>query len=112
MKKLENDLKNTVFNKEEVVGRGCLSKSKQEIINAFRGKEVSIRELRLYPYIYDCSVNGNRVSNINEEERAIRQGLIDDGFIENQIGCPKLSDKGKKLIQFALKWAYPRIMLN
>ena len=93
-------------NEKYRMGRGFLHPSKQAIAEKYRGKPITIREIRLCPYIQHCAVNGERMTRINEEEREIRQKLIEDGFIINQIGAPELSTKGRKFVGYVLQWAY------
>ena len=45
-------------------GRGMLSDDIQKLSNEFLGRDMTVSELRMLPYLYDCSVN-NRSTQYN-----------------------------------------------
>lgn len=40
------------------------------------------------------------------EEKPIREAWVKDGILEN-TSVPKFTAKGKKFVEYVLKWAYP-----
>lgn len=63
--------------------RGSLTKEIQELAVSFLGREIDIRELRLYPYIDNVVKNFNDFSRdrVNAEEYKIIKGLEENGYI-------------------------------
>lgn len=57
--------------------RGCLTKEIKEKAEKYLGREFTVTELRLYPYIQYCVMNGGYIerSKINAEERDILRNL-------------------------------------
>ena len=64
--------------------RGILSDKVQELAQDFLGRNITIRELRLYPYLDYVMKNDQRLDprKINEEERQVLRVLKDEGHIE------------------------------
>jgi len=65
------------------MGRGMLTEKAKEIAMNFLGRDITVRELRLYPYIDYQIKNGQRINpnKINGEERMILSTLREDGHI-------------------------------
>ena len=61
-------------------GRGVLTEEVKEKAEKYLGREFTQRELRLYPYIQYCVMNGGYISRekTNEEERVILQRLTNE----------------------------------
>ena len=66
------------------MGRGSFNSGVQEAAKKFFGYELTIRELRLLPYIQSCMMNEQKIcpSKINEEERDILSKWRKEGHIE------------------------------
>ena len=64
--------------------RGVLTEEIQELAKVFLGREITVRELRLYPYL-DYQMKNEQKFNpnhVNQEERTILRLLKDAGHIE------------------------------
>lgn len=71
--------------KVEVLGRrGALSPQIQDLCKEFLGREITIRELRLMPYIDYVMKNEQRIEpcKVNGEERDVLSMLRKEGHIE------------------------------
>ncbi len=66
------------------MGRGELTKKTQEIAKKMIGREISLRELRLLPYVHTVMMNEQRIdpNKISPEERKILSTWRKKGFIE------------------------------
>jgi len=64
--------------------RGQLTEDIQKLARDFLGREIGIRELRLYPYLDFTMKNGQRLDPnvINQEERKILRVLKEEKHIE------------------------------
>ncbi len=64
--------------------RGQLTDEIRALAKSFLGREITVRELRLYPYLDYQMKNEQRLDprRVNQEERAILQILRDGGHIE------------------------------
>lgn len=64
--------------------RGQLTDRAQKIAKEKLGREISTRELRLYPYIQYVMMNSQKleISKISSEERMILKKLKEEGHIE------------------------------
>lgn len=64
--------------------RGQLTDKIQELAKGFLGREITIRELRLYPYLDYVMKNEQQIepNHINQEERKILQKLREENHIE------------------------------
>lgn len=67
--------------------RGALTPQIQELAQKHLGREISLRELRLMPYIQYVAMNSQKIdpNKINSEERKIwqswkKQGWVDGGM--------------------------------
>lgn len=67
--------------------RGQLTDEIQEVARAFLGREITVRELRLYPYLDYVMKNEQRIEprHINAEERGFLKKLRGEGHIEGGI---------------------------
>lgn len=64
--------------------RGQLTEDIQKLARDFLGREISVRELRLYPYLDVVMKNSQRLdpTRINQEERGILRVLKEEKHIE------------------------------
>lgn len=76
------------------MSRGILTEDIKQISKKFLGREISQKELRLYPYIQFCLMNDRRLDprRVDQEEREILSLLREEGHIEggasyNSLGC-------------------------
>lgn len=99
------------------VCRGILHPDKLKIAEKLRGKPLvdtpnateheGIAEIRLCPYMYWCYLHSQRGwSNMRDYERPIREAWVEDGILKNG-SFPEFTAKGKKFVEYVLKWAYP-----
>lgn len=70
--------KGLIYLKIEKIKRGCLNSKVQKIAKGFLGREITTRELRLYPYIDYCIKNGGfyKPEQINEDEVEILKKIV------------------------------------
>ena len=68
----------------ETAGRGQLSKAVQRAAERYLGCMITVRELRLLPYVDYCLLNGGVIqgSKINDEERRILRDWTERGLGE------------------------------
>lgn len=103
--------------KDYFVGRGFLHPEKLKIAEKYRGKPLvdtegatehkGVLEIRLCPYMYYCMLNGQMGwGRMKPEERPIREAWVKDGILKD-TSVPKFTAKGKKFVEYVLKWAYP-----
>lgn len=64
--------------------RGQLTDEIRELAKSFLGREITVRELRLYPYLDYVMKNEQRIDprHINGEERELLKKLREEGHIE------------------------------
>ena len=64
--------------------RGQLTDEIQSLVKDFLGREITVRELRLYPYLDYVMKNEQKIdpNHINQEERDILKTLRQEGHIE------------------------------
>lgn len=100
------------------VGRGFLHPEKLKVAEKYRGKPLidhldatkhnGVAEIRLCPYMYWCYLNGELGYNkMRDYERPIREQWVKDGILETD-GIPCFTAKGKRFVEYVLKWAYPQ----
>lgn len=67
-----------------MTGRGALNEDIQKIAKSKLGREISLKELRLMPYIDHCLKNERsiKIAHINTEERAILSLWRNVGWLE------------------------------
>lgn len=60
--------------------RGCLTNETKEKAEKYLGREFTVKELRLYPYIQYCVMNGGYIdrNKISDEERDILRNLVNE----------------------------------
>lgn len=68
--------------------RGALTPQIQETAKKHLGREISLRELRLMPYIQYTLMNGGKIdpNKINTEERKIWSEWKTQGWVEGGMG--------------------------
>ena len=66
------------------IGRGILTKEVQEIAKKHIGREITVTELRLIPYIQNVMVNEQKldIRKINQDERNVLRKWKDVELIE------------------------------
>ena len=104
--------------KKYFVGRGLLHPEKLAIAEKLRGKPLVDRkdasdhngaaEIRLCPYMYWCSLNAEfGWRSMRDYEIPIREAWVTDGILKKDRSIPTFTAKGKKFVEYVLKWAYP-----
>ena len=99
------------------VGRGFLHPEKLKIAEKYRGKSLvdcpdaiehtGVAEIRLCPYMYWCSFSGVMGwGKMRDYEKPIREQWVKDGILKD-TSFPEFTTKGKKFVEYVLKWAYP-----
>ncbi len=110
---LEIDLESTPFDEKYFTGRGSLHADKKAIAEAYRGKPITITEIRLCPYMYYCMLNNQMgYGRMKDEEYAIREEWQKEAGILVDSSFPEFTEYGKKYVEFILKWAYPKDYLE
>jgi hypothetical protein len=68
--------------------RGALTPEIQSLAKNFLGREITVRELRLYPYLDYVMKNDQKIKieHINQEERDILRVLKEEKHIEGGAG--------------------------
>ena len=68
--------------------RGMLTEALKNKAENYLGREFTQKELRLYPFIVYCVINGGRIprEKINEQERKLLHLLMDEGRLKRN--CP------------------------
>lgn len=103
--------------KNYYIGRGFLHPEKLAIAEKLRGKPLvdcddatehkGVAEIRLCPYMYYCYLaNEMGYSKMREREFPIREQWKKDGILKDR-SYPEFTAKGKKFVEYVLKWAYP-----
>lgn len=62
-------------------GRGMLTNKAKEIAKEFLGREIEVKELRLYPYIDYCLKNQFQLNRVSKEEIVILDTLSEGGHL-------------------------------
>lgn len=64
--------------------RGCLTDEIKEKAEKYLGREFTVKELRLYPYIQYCVMNGGYIDRVktSSAERDILQKLVDEKHLK------------------------------
>jgi len=64
--------------------RGELTDKVQEVAEKLMGRKISVRELRLMPYIQYTMMNSQRIryNHINQEERDVLSMWNEQGYVE------------------------------
>lgn len=70
--------------------RGMLTDKIQAVAVKHLGRKITVRELRLMPYIHYCLTNEQRAdpARINDEERALLIQWRKDGWLVNSTSPP------------------------
>lgn len=100
-----------------LVGRGILHPDKLKIAEKLRGKPLvdhpdatehkGIAEIRLCPYMYYCWLHDEMGwGKMREYEKPIREAWQKDGIL-TPGSYPEFTPKGRKFVEYVLKWAYP-----
>lgn len=76
-----------------MTGRGALTEDIQKIAKSRLGREISLRELRLIPYIDNCLKNDRRIDirKVNQEERDIMRLWRNLGWLEGGASADSLA---------------------
>ena len=90
------------------MSRGAISEELQVLAKNFLGKELSIKELRLLPYIHYCLVNQQGIdpAKINSEERKIIIEWKKKGYLEGGMKGLRISKDFLNFINECLKISY------
>jgi hypothetical protein len=74
--------------KKETQGRGQLTQRVQEAAKRLLGREITVRELRLMPYVQYLMVNEQKldIEKINQEEREILSYWRKNGYLYGGVG--------------------------
>lgn len=88
--------------------RGQLTAKVKKEARRLLGKEITVRELRLMPYVQSVMINDQRVDprKIDEEERAILSDWRERGWIEGGVAGMTISKSFWKAIHALLLIAY------
>lgn len=106
-----------LYMKNYFIGRGFLHPEKLKIAEKYRGKPLvdaegatehkGVLEIRLCSYMYWCMLNDQMGwGRMKSEEKPIREAWVKDGILKN-TSVPEFTAKGKKFVEYVLKWAYP-----
>jgi len=76
-----------------MTGRGALNEEIQVVAKKRLGRKITLRELRLMPYIDYCLKNERRIViyRINEEEREIMSAWRKSGWLEGGASADSLA---------------------
>lgn len=88
--------------------RGVLSEEIQGIATAFLRREITVAELRLYPYLDYVMKNGQRIdpSRVNKEDRGTLSVLRAEGHIEGGASGLSMSREFYDYINKVLWFGY------
>ncbi len=77
------------------MARGMLTNEVLKISEEQLGYRITVRQLRLLPYIQYCMMNGEslKLRSLNAEEQSILEYWVDEGFMEGSSGIPHVSKK-------------------
>ena len=90
--------------------RGCLSDVVQVIAIAFLGREISVTELRLYPYLDFVMKNDQKIDprHCNQADRDVLAVLRQEGHIEGGAGGLEMTKEFYDYVNEVLWHAYVR----
>ncbi len=90
------------------MGRGMMTVEVKEISTKFLGREITVRELRLLPYVQDCLMNNRQLSreHLNAEEGIILAAWIAKGYITGSILSPELTKEFYDFMCEVLYYSY------
>lgn len=90
------------------MARGCITKEITEASKKFMGCEITVRELRLLPYLQDCLMNCRTLSrqSLNEEETGILFDWKERGYISGDILMPVLTKEFYDFMCEVLYYSY------
>lgn len=88
--------------------RGALTEKIQELAKDFLGREITVRELRLYPYLDYTMKNDQKLDprKVNQEERDILRVLKDEYHIEGGAGGLSMTKEFYDFINQMLWYGY------
>ncbi len=77
------------------MARGILTNEVLRVSKVRLGYEITVRQLRLLPYIQYCMVNGEPMKrrSLNVEELSILENWVDEGLMKSSSGIPHVSNK-------------------
>lgn len=88
------------------MARGVLTDEIQKVSKEFFGREITVRELRLLPYI-DFTIKNNKVlGNISNEERAIVMEWMEKGYLTGFVSKFSVTREFYNIMQSILWLAY------
>jgi hypothetical protein len=93
----------------EILGkRGALSPQIQELCKEFLGREISVTELRLMPYIDYVMKNDQRIDirKVNQEDREVLSLLRKEGHIDGGASGLSITKEYYDFIQQVLWLGY------
>ena len=88
---------------------GNLSEEKQKELNELAGREITLKEIRLIPYIHYCAINSSMPSKrkCTDEELDIYDFLLNEKHvIKTKSNTIIFSAKYRQIVYFVLQWAY------
>lgn len=73
---------------KETQGRGQLTQRVQDVAKGLLGREITVRELRLIPYVQYLMVNEQKldIAKISQEEREILSSWRKNGYLYGGAG--------------------------
>jgi hypothetical protein len=88
--------------------RGVLTNEVKELSVELLGYEMSVKELRLLPYLMCCLIDNNNVSpnKINDEEREILSKWRANGWVDNPFSALGVSSEFYDMLVALLKVGY------
>ena len=88
--------------------RGQLTEEIQKIAKSFLGREITVRELRLYPYLDYVMKNSQKIEpiHINQEEKGILSVLRKEGHVEGGAGGLSMTKEFYEYINQILWFSY------
>lgn len=83
--------------------RGCLTEHFEKEAKEYLGRDITLRELRLYPYLCDCAINHSRIERVKttEEEQEIMIILEKEGRLVREY--PSYMHPTKEFYMFMQK---------
>jgi len=76
-----------------MAGRGMLTDEVQDVARAVLGREITMTELRLMPYMVHCLLDGGKVNNLKLDEHSVLRQWEAEGFLRitnNRTACVTL----------------------
>lgn len=99
--------------------RGCITDEVQAVAKRHLGREISVKELRLLPYLMYIMMNNDRLERhkVSEEEKTILYNWQDEGLIKFVDGgmfssIPKVTSKFYDAIVDILKVGYCSVCIS